>query len=251
MNISHRVARLFSRLYSLLLVTVATLSAEPARAQMMGEPSIHGMFRAEELEYGFNGGTNPVTWDASSWLGGDWNRIWFKSEGEMPTADLGVESEAQLLYSRLITPFWEFQVGVRGDLVAESGSTQGRGLLVVGLEGLAPYWFEIEPALFVSHEGDVSARLRATHDLFVTQRLIAQSSVETNGAVQSVPAFGVGSGFNDIELGLRLRYELARELAPYVGVSWRQTFAKTARLRRDAGQGSSDLQGVAGIRFWF
>jgi copper resistance protein B len=251
MNTPNRVAILFSLPFALLLVTVATLCVKPARAQMMGEPSIHGMFRAEELEYGYNGGTNPVTWDVSSWVGGDWNRIWFKSEGEVPTADLGLEGEAQLLYSRLIAPFWEFQVGVRGDLVAESGSTQGRGLLVVGLEGLAPYWFEIEPAMFVSHEGDVSARLGAALDLFVTQRLIAQPSVETNVAVQSVPEFGVGSGFNDIELGLRLRYELVREFAPYVGVSWRQTFAETARLRRDAGQESSDLQGVAGTRFWF
>ena len=251
MNILHRVARLFSRLFALLLVTVTTLSAEPARAQMMGGPSIHGMLLVEELEYGLNGGTNPVTWDVTSWVGGDWNRIWFKSEGEMPTADLGVEGEAQLLYSRLITPFWELQVGVRGDLVAESGSALGRGLLVVGLEGLAPYWFEIEPAIFVSHRGNVSARLRATHDLFVSQRLIAQSSFEANVADQSVPEFGVGAGFNGIELGLRLRYELAREFAPYVGVSWKQTFAQTARLRRDAGQGSSDLRGVLGIRFWF
>ena len=91
----------------------------------------------------------------------------------------------------------------------------------------------------------------AALDLFVTQRLIAQPSFEANVAVQSVPEFGVGSGFNDIELGLRLRYELAREFAPYIGVSWKQTFAETARLRRDAGQNSSDLQGVAGIRFWF
>lgn len=251
MNITQPVARLLSRLFALLIVTVATLSAEPARAQMMGESSIHGMFLAEELEYGFNGGANPVTWDVTSWVGSDWNRIWFKSEGEMPTAHLGVEGEAQLLYSRLITPFWECQVGVRGDLLAESGSTQGRGLLVVGFEGLAPYWFEIVPAIFVSHEGDVSARLRASHDLFVTQRLIAQSSFEANVAIQSVPKFGVGAGFNDIKLGLRIRYEIAREFAPYIGISWQQTFAETARLRRDAGRGSSDLQGVAGIRFWF
>jgi copper resistance protein B len=251
MNISHRVARLFSHLFALLLVTVAALSVEPARAQMMGEPMIHGMFLAEQFEYGVNGGSNPVTWDVTSWVGGDWNRIWFKSEGEMPTAELGVEGEAQLLYSRLIAPFWEFQVGMRGDLVAESGSTQGRGLLVVGLEGLAPYWFEIEPAIFVSHGGDVSARLRAAYDLFVTQRLIAQSSFEANVAVQSVPEFGVGSGFADIELGLRLRFEVVRECAPYVGVSWKQTFAETARLRRDARLGSRDLRGIAGIRFWF
>jgi len=251
MNTSHHVDRRQVRVLELLLVALGMLAPKPASAQMMGEPSLHGMFLVEELEFGFNGGSNPVTWDVTSWAGGDWNRIWFKSEGETPTADLGVEGEAQLLYSRLITPFWEFQVGLRGDLVAESGSALGRGLVVVGFEGLAPHWLEIEPAIFVSHKGDVSARLRATHDLYVTQRLIAQSTFEANVAIQSVPEFGVGAGFNDIELGLRLRYEVVRELSPYIGVSWQQTFAETARLRRNAGQGSRDLQGVVGIRFWF
>lgn len=170
----------------------------------------------------------------------------------MSTSDPEVDGEAQLLYSRLIAPFWEVQVGLRGDLAAAEGqSTQGRGHLVLGLEGLAPYWFEVEPAIFVSHEGDVSARLRATYDLFITQRLIAHPSFEMNVAIQSVPEFGVGAGFNDIELALRLGYQLAREFTPYVGVAWNQAFAETARLRRAAGTSASDLQGVAGLRFWF
>lgn len=230
---------------------VAVSFASPAIADV-GDAPFNRMILFEELEYGFNNGDNPLSWDATSWVGGDWNRIWFKTDGEMATSDPEVDGEAQLLYSRLIAPFWELQFGLRGDLAAaEDASTQGRGHLVLGLEGIAPYWFEVEPAIFVSHKGDVSARLRATYDLFITQRLIAHTSFEMNVAIQSVPEFGVGSGFNDIELGLRLGYQLARELTPYIGVSWNQAFAETARFRRAAGNAASDLQGVAGLRLWF
>lgn len=230
---------------------VVVLLASPVAADM-GDPPFNRMILVEELEYGFNNADNPLNWDSTSWIGGDWNRVWLKTEGEMRTDELGVDGEAQLLYGRLLAPFWEFQVGVRGDLVAETGArTQGRGLLVLGLEGLAPYWFEVEPAIFVSHQGDVSARLRVSYDLFITQRLIAHPSFEMNVAVQSVPEFGVGAGFNDIELGLRLGYQFVREFTAYLGISWTQTFAEAARLRRNAGQSSSDLQGVAGVRFWF
>ncbi|MED5369773.1 MAG: copper resistance protein B [Myxococcota bacterium] len=234
-----------------LLALVCILWSAPAHAQMGEEPFNH-FIQFEELEYGFNDRDNPVSWDSTSWFGGDWNRVWLKVEGETATVDPEVEGEAQLLYSRLIAPFWEFQVGVRGDLVAAEGQpADARGHLVLGLEGMAPYWFEIEPAVFISHRGDVSFRLRATYDLYITQRLVAHPSFETNIAVQAVPEFGVGAGFNDIELGLRLGYQFAREFAPYIGVSWKQAFAETADLRRDAGGSASDVQGVAGVRFWF
>lgn len=235
----------------LLVVGVAVALPSSVSAEM-GDPPLNHIILFEELEYGFNNGENPVSWDSTSWVGGDWNRIWFKTEGELSTVEPEVDGEAQLLYSRLIAPFWEIQVGLRGDLVAAEGqATEGRGHLVLGLEGLAPYWFEVEPAVFVSHRGDVSFRLRATYDLFITQRLVAHPSFETNIAVQSVPEFGVGAGFNDIELGLRLGYQIARELTPYVGVSWNQAFAETADFRRAAGGKASDVQGVAGLRFWF
>ncbi|MBK6690538.1 MAG: copper resistance protein B [Deltaproteobacteria bacterium] len=238
-------------------IVVASLMAglvlwgSPAAADM-GEPPFNHFVQFEELEYGFNNENNPLNWDNTSWFGGDWNRIWFKTEGEMSTVDPDLEGEAQLLYSRLIAPFWEFQIGLRGDLVTGDGpSTEGRGHLVVGLEGLAPLWFEVEPAIFVSHRGDVSARLRTTYDLFITQRLIVHPSFEMNVAIQSAQEFGVGSGFNDIELGLRLGYQIAREFAPYLGISWNRAFAETVRLRQAAGRPESDLQGVAGLRFWF
>lgn len=234
-----------------LVAVAAVIWPAPAIADM-GDPPLYRIILFEELEYGFNNGDNPLSWGSTSWVGGDWNRMWFKTEGEMSTSNPEVGGEAQLLYSRLIAPFWELQVGLRGDLVAANDqTTQGRGHLVVGLKGLAPYRFEVEPTVFVSHRGDVSFRLRATYDIFITQRLVALPSFEMNVAIQSVPKFGVGSGFNDIELGLRLGYQIAREFTPYVGVSWNQAFAETARLRRAAGSSASDLQGVAGLRFWF
>lgn len=244
-------ASLPTRSMAWVIATACMLWSAPAFA-MMGGPPFNHYILFEELEYGFNDRGNPVSWDSTAWFGGDWNRVWLKVEGEAATVEPEIEGEAQLLYSRLIAPFWELQVGVRGDLVAAEGQpTEGRGHLVLGLEGMAPFWFEVEPAVFISHRGDVSFRLRAAYDLYITQRLIAYPSLEANLAVQAVPEFGVGAGFNDIQLGLRLGYQLAREFAPYVGVSWSQAFADTADLRRAAGGSSSDVQGVAGVRFWF
>lgn len=244
---SPRQVRLFLR-----VVIFAFATWPIAAVAEMGDPPLNRYISVEELEYGFNNGDNPVSWDSTSWVGGDWNRIWFKTEGEVATTDPEIDGEAQLLYSRLIAPFWELQFGLRGDLAAGADdSLHGRGYLVLGLEGLAPYWFEVEPAIFVSQKGDVSGRLRTTYDLFITQRLVAHPSFEMNVAVQSVPEFVVGSGFNDIELGLRLGYQVAREFTPYLGVSWNQAFAQTARFRREAGNSASDLQGVAGVRLWF
>ena len=235
---------------ALWLAFMFALPAQTAGAQM-GEPGLYGMFRAEQLEASLNGDSNPISWDVSSWVGADWNRLWFKSEGDVPTNERAVEFEAQLLYSRLIAPFWELQVGVRADLLAEPGNRAGRAQLVLGLQGLARYWFELEPAIFISQRGDVSARVRASYDVFITQRLIFQPDVEFNVAIQSVPEFGVGAGFNDLQIGLRFRYEFVRKFAPYLGMNWQRSFGQTARMARTNGEGARDLRGVLGLRVWF
>ena len=121
---------------------------------------------------------------------------------------------------------------------------------MVGLEGLAPYFFEVEPALFVSYKGDVSARFTGSYDLLLTQRLVAQPRLETNVAVQRVEDWGVGAGLNDIELGLRLRYEIRREIAPYVGVNWTQRYGAAADFARAEGGSASEANVVFGIRLW-
>lgn len=132
-----------------------------------------------------------------------------------------------------------------------SGPDRARTFAVIGVQGLAPYWFEVTPALFISDDGDVSARLTASYDLLFTQRFIVQSRIEVNAAAQDARKFGVESGFNDVELGLRFRYEIRREFAPYIGVNWLRKLGDTADLAREEGDDVDALGVVVGFRLWF
>jgi copper resistance protein B len=211
-----------------------------------------GYLLLDRLEYGFGGGADRFIWDLQGWYGGDYNRFWFKSEGEQATGqDKSGEGEVQALYSRLIAPFWDFQAGIRHDRTWGPGPDLNRSFAVIGLEGLAPYWFEVEPSLFISEDGDVSARFTASTDLLLTQRLILQPRIDLNAAGQSASRFGVEEGFNDVELGLRLRYEVHRQFAPYAGASWLRRLGETADLSRRNGGGVQDFRVVLGVRVWF
>lgn len=212
---------------------------------------IHQFLLLDQLEYAPSGIGNPVRYDGMGWIGGDYNRLWLFAEGEHLTAEGEGEAEVQALYGRLVAPFWDALVGVRLDTRYREGDNQTRGLLTVGLEGLAPYWFEVSPMLFVSQDGDVSARLTTEYELLFTQRLILQPRMELNAALQKVPEFGVGSGLNDVELGTRLRYEIRREFAPYVGINWTRRVGSTADLARAAGEDASNFSVVAGVRMWY
>lgn len=183
-------------------------------------------------------------------IGTDYTRLYLKGEGEGLISEGTGEAEVQALYSRLVTSFFEAQAGVRVDTEFGDGDLRARPLLVVGLEGLAPYFFEVEPALFVSYRGDVSARFTGSYDLLLTQRLVAQPRLEANVAIQRVEDWGVGSGLNDVELGLRLRYEIRREIAPYVGVNWTTRYSDTADFARADGGSASEATLVFGIRLW-
>ncbi len=219
-----------------------------------GEP-IHdnqtfSLILIDQLEYRVNDNQNTFNWDIVSWVGSDYNKLWIKSEGDVSLDDGNGEAELQLLYGKLIAPYWDFQVGLRYDqLYGDSG--QGRGFAVIGIEGLAPYFFELDAALFVSHQGDISARFTAEYELLLSQKLILQPKLETNLAIQKVEEFGVGSGFNNLELGLRLRYEINRQIAPYIGVSWNKLFGETADLAEEDGESSDDVTFVGGVRLMF
>ena len=211
-----------------------------------------GSLLVDQLEYRLKEGADTVRWDVVGWYGGDYNRLWLKTEGDWrASGERGGEAEGQALYGRLIAPFWDFQVGLRYDQFSGAGFDRSRGLAVIGLQGLAPYWFELEPALFISQDGDVSARLTATYDMPLTQRLILQPRLDLDAAVQSVEKFGVGDGINNAGLVLRLRYEIMRELAPYVGIHWLRRFGETADISRRGGGGAEDIAGVFGMRLWF
>jgi copper resistance protein B len=198
-------------------------------------------------EYQARKGRDGYRWDAEGWYGGDINRVTVKSEGEGNFGEAIESVETQLLYSRAVDAYFNLQAGIRQDL----GHGPDRTYATVGFEGLAPYWFEVEGALFLSNKGDLTGRLEGYYDQRITQKLILQPMAELNFAVQDVPERGIGSGLSDMELGLRLRYEIVREFAPYVGVEWARKLGDTARFARAAGEGASGVSFVMGVRAWF
>jgi copper resistance protein B len=211
-----------------------------------------GLLLFDRLEYAFGEDEDALVWDVQGWYGGDYNRLWVETEGEDAVAGgEGGEAEAQVLYSRLIAPFWDLQAGLGYQRRYGPGPDHDRVFAVVGLEGLAPYWFEVNPELRISEDGDVSAHLEAEYELLLTQRLILQPRFETAIAAQEVEELGVGQGFNYVEAGLRLRYEIKRELAPYIGISWNRLLGETADLARDEGEDDDELSLVLGVRVWF
>lgn len=207
------------------------------------------LFDLFEFQHGAN--VDAARWDVLGWVGGDTERIWLKSEGRYNGILRAGEMDVQVLYGRLISPFIDFQAGFRYEQQLSWDNGLGRPQAVVGVQGLVPYGMEAELAIFVSQNGDVSGRATLAQDFLLTQRLILQPRFEINAAVQSAAKYGVGAGVNDIEIGLRLRYEIVREVAPYVGVSWLKSFGETANLRSAAGENTSVFQLVAGIRMWF
>ena len=222
---------------------------EAAREQLRHE---HGDSRVAKLvlntaEYQVRSEHDGYRWEGEGWLGGDIDRLVAKSEGQ-GTVDEGVgDAEVQLLYSRAITPYFDLQGGIRYDFEPNPSRTYG----TIGFEGLAPYWFQVEGALFVSERADVLARIEGYYDQPITQRLIARPRVELDFAAQDVEENEIGSGLSSFELELRLRYEIRRELAPYLGVSWQRKTGDTADFARGAGERASSTSLVLGILAWF
>ena len=192
-------------------------------------------------------GRDGYRWDGEGWFGGDINRFTLKTEGE-GTIGEGIDgAEVQALYSRAVGPYFNLQAGVRHDF----RPTPTRTYATIGFEGLAPYMFEVEGAAFVSPQGDVLGRLEGYYDQRITQRLILQPRVEINLSAQDMPRQRIGAGLTDAELGLRLRYEITRRFAPYVGVSYEAKTGRTADYARADGQKPRSTSLVAGIRFGF
>jgi len=203
-------------------------------------------FQGDRMETQIRGGDDGYLWDVQGYYGGPTSRFWFKSEGEGEFGERIEDAEVQALYSRAIAPFWDIQAGVRQDL-AGLKTTHA----VIGVQGLAPYMFEIDAAIFVSHRGDVTGRIEAEVDQRITRRLILQPRAEVNLAAQNVTRLGIGAGLDNVEVGVRLRYEFIREFAPYIGVeqSWR--IGRSADFARVAGEDASVTNYVVGVRFWF
>ena len=203
-------------------------------------------FQGDRLEYRAREGKDGYLWDIQGYYGGDIDKFWFKSEGEGSFGEPIEGAEVQALWSRAIAPFFDFQAGVRQDLTGPE-----RTHAVIGIQGLMPYRFEVDAAAFVSTKGDVTARIEGELDQRITQRLILQPRAELALSAQDIPELGIGAGLDRIEAGLRLRYEFAREFAPYVGVSQEWRIGDSADFARAAGEDPSVTNYVVGVRFWF
>lgn len=220
-----------------------------ARAAMTRE---HGggtfsQLLVDRLEYRAVRGRDGYAWEADGWIGGDLHRFALTTEGEGEFGRAPDEAEVQALYRRAIGPWFNAEAGVRQDL----GRGGRRIHAVIGIDGLAPYWFDVSAQAFLSTRGDVQARLEASYDQRITQRLILQPAAEVTLAAQDVPALAVGAGLSEAEVGLRLRYEIRREFAPYVGVHRERKFGAAARYARAEGERASATNWVAGVRFFF
>jgi copper resistance protein B len=217
---------------------------------MMGDKTYVYLI-AEKLEYRSISGVDPIMWEVQGYVGKDLNKFWFKSHGEALTTESEAEMEFQGLYSRAIGPYFDIQGGIRYDLAYQGSGNKSRGFAVIGLQGMAPYFFHIDGGMYISEDGDLSASVEAEYDLLFTQRLIGQPVFETKVALQDAPEWGVGSGINNIGLGFRLRYEFARKFAPYIGINWERKLGETADMARVGGGHVSNLSLLAGVRMWF
>lgn len=224
-------------------------SGAPAEwGDVLKDEKLYNFSLIDRLEYGDPDGTNNYLWDAQGWVGGDFNRFWWKTEGEGPLNGGGPEdTEFQALYNRAINSFWGVQAGLRYDL----NPNPDRGFAVIGFQGLAPQWFEVDNAMFISEDGDVSWRGEYEYELLITQRLVVAPRFEINLSAQDVPEYGLGEGINNTEAGLRLRYAIRREFAPYIGVRWEQLYGETKDIAQRAGEGTSSTAFVVGLRAWY
>jgi len=200
----------------------------------------------DKAEFRKTSGHDHFAWEADAWVGFDVDKLWLKTEGEN-SEDRIEEAELQLLYSRAITTNWDFQLGWRGEFRPEPE----RNWLAIGFRGLAPYHFDIDVAAFIGDEGRTSARLDAEYEILFTQRLILSPELEIDWYGKDDAKRFIASGFSSVELGLRLRYEIRREIAPYVGINWWGKLGDTKKLNQAAGNETSDLEFVIGLRMWF
>lgn len=205
-----------------------------------------GALLVDRLERVNTNGGNATAYDVQAWFGRDYDRLVLKAEGDIAGGKLQ-DARTELLWGHAVATFWDTQLGARYD----SGVGPDRGWLALGIQGLAPYWFDVEATAYLGEQGRSALRLAASYDLLLTQRLILQPRVEANLYGKRDVARDIGSGLSDGLAGLRLRYEITRQIAPYVGVEWAGKLGETADFARAAGEKTKESRWVAGMRFWF
>jgi len=219
---------------------------EMGTMMQMDDTDRFAMILFDQLEWRPTDQGAAAVWQAQGWYGGDYDKLWVRSEGERvggSTEDARVEA----FWDRIIARWWNLQAGAREDF----GGGPPRAWAALGVQGLTPYWFDLEATVYVGDEGRTAARVKAEYDILLTQRLIVQPEVEVNLYGKADPAREIGSGLSDLDAGIRLRYAVRPELAPYVGVAWQRRFGTTADFVRAAGAAAGDVSVLAGVRIWF
>ncbi len=199
----------------------------------------------DQLEGRF-GSTNSFRWEGEAWAGTDTHRLWLRSEGRLTDGEVD-DGQQELFYSHPLSTYFDAKIGARYDL----DSLPGRGWGAFGIEGLAPLFFHVAATGYVGGEGRLAAKLSGSYDLLLTQKLILQPQIEMNFYSLDDPARRIGSGLSDIDAGLRLRYEITRKVAPYVGVAYEGKLGPTAALAASVGEPTSQVRFTAGLRLWF
>lgn len=206
-------------------------------------PEINSLLLIDRLEQWDGNNASGQAWEASGWIGGNINRLWLRSDGERSDGRTG-SSSLEALYGRSVSPWWDVLVGVRQDFRPADSRTWA----AIGLQGLAPYKFESSATLYLGSGGQVLAKAEVEYDVLLTNRLILQPLLEATVAAKDEPEYGIGRGLNKVEAGLRLRYEISRRFAPYIGISHERSFGDAADY---AGDHARDTRWVAGVRMWF
>jgi len=225
-------------------VTTPDMEAAPMPPVMDQAIFAHDIFN--QLEGRWNGSNPEFRWDGQGWVGTDYDKLWIKSEGTHSKGAVD-DGQQQFLYSRAVTTYFDLQGGLRSDI----DSRPTRNWAAFGIQGLAPYFFDLEVTGFISGEGHLAGKLEASYDLLLTQRLILQPQIELNLYSKADPVRLTGAGFSDIDTGLRLRYEFDRKFAPYIGVVYQGKFGQTANFARQAGESTGDVRFAFGVRVWF
>ena len=229
-----------SLLSGLLMLILST----PALAAMGDDPLL-GKFMLDKFETTDEDGDSPLNWELDAWLGKDLNKFWVKSEGER--IDGETEQSNELLYSRAIASFWDVQLGLRQD----RNENAERDFLSVGVQGLAPYLFDTSTSILVGENNQIGLTAQFEYEFMLTQRWILSPELELDFWSESDPEIGVGSGLSTAEFGLRLRYEIRREFAPYIGIRWSKNYGDTADFAAEEGGELDSTLFVAGVRIWF
>ena len=217
----------------------------PGKGMAMSDDAVLYMLLLDRLEYAKSRDNHGGNWDGQFWIGKDYSRFWFKTEGERTSGKTDGRLEA--LWSKPVAAFWDFQTGIRHDF----GQGQSRQWATFGVQGISPYWFNVEAAGYLGPSGRTAARARAEYTIRLSQITLLTPELEANAYGKADRERGIGSGISDVRFSLRLRYEIRREFAPYIGINWTRKTGGTADLARQAGESPTERQIVAGVRLWF